>query len=148
MLSLLIGRKSGKVKTSNWIIKEHTSNVASLLLATAIMPSIPIPNSDKLSKAFCPHPRTWLSIYPLSNFPIWLLALEAILVTKVCIVGFLTHEELLKLQKVLGSDLTVLEAAQDNVVRNTIFYRGETSSSKDAVLLVSGSIGYVKTWVS
>jgi hypothetical protein len=61
--------------------------------------------------------------------------------------SFLSHEEFLMSQIAHGSDPALLEAALNNLGRSVIFYTRAVSPVMDAVILVSGSLTYAKTWI-
>jgi hypothetical protein len=78
------------------------------------------------------------------RFPIWLLMPESILVSSVTIGGFSLLSELKAARA--ESNLDLLEGALDNIGRSAISFQLNDTPSPTALVLVSGSLTYVKAW--
>jgi hypothetical protein len=78
------------------------------------------------------------------RFPIWLLRLESVLVSSVTISNFLSLSKLKAARA--DSNLDLLEGALDNLGRLVISFQMHNFASPTALVLVSGSLTYVKAW--
>jgi hypothetical protein len=80
------------------------------------------------------------------GFPIWLMALDSTMTNSVAINGSSCREVFLASMQDQGFDRGLFEAALDNVGADKVEYTMSTSLSPGTLLLVSGSIAFVKGW--
>jgi hypothetical protein len=80
------------------------------------------------------------------GFPIWLVALDSTLVDKVVIHGSASRQDFLQLGNKNGFSTDLLAASLDNLGRNVVQHSLSPTLSEGSLLLVSGSIAFVKKW--
>jgi hypothetical protein len=80
------------------------------------------------------------------TFPIWVLALDSIMVSQVCLMGIATQDELLVSMQEHGVSLDLVQAAIANVGMHNVTYPLSEKLPTEAVLLVSGLLPFTKNW--
>jgi hypothetical protein len=80
------------------------------------------------------------------RFPIWLLALDSNLVSKVVILGASSHASFHENLQDRSYDVELVNAALDNVTRSKVTYSLDAPLPPSAILLVSGLLAFVKNW--
>jgi hypothetical protein len=80
------------------------------------------------------------------RFPIWLLTLESNLVTQLIILGHNSQAKLATYIRDLGMNTALLSAALNNVGTSKIRYTHELLPPPGTILLVSGSLPFIKSW--
>jgi hypothetical protein len=79
-------------------------------------------------------------------FPIWLLSLDPGMVDRISIMGAKSYKEFQLRMNLLQVSTQFADAMLDNISRSRIDYVGSSIPPGNATLLVSGSLGFIKSW--
>jgi hypothetical protein len=107
---------------------------------------VPPPAPRMLERGVLDIPRPDKFWMVSEGFPIWLLALDSKRASTVCILGSSSHQDFLKTSAAQGMGEALVEAAIENLGRSKVCYFSTAVLPKEAVLLVSGSLRFVKEW--
>jgi hypothetical protein len=80
------------------------------------------------------------------RFPVWLLALESNLVDQIVILGNRSQAKVKISIQDLGMSTALLSPALNNVQTSKIIYTNDLLSTPGTILLVSGSLPFIKSW--
>jgi hypothetical protein len=80
------------------------------------------------------------------EFPIWLLSLDPGMVDCTSIMGVKSYKEFQLRMNLLNVSTKFADAILDNISRSRIEYVGSLIPPSNAILLVSGSLAFIKSW--
>jgi hypothetical protein len=101
----------------------------------------PLSRLKQVEQGFLPCPVVFYLMF--ETFPIWVLALDSIMLSNVCFMGVASQAALLESIRQQGA---LVQVAIANVGENKVTYSISPHVPTEAVLLVSGSLQCVKNW--